>query len=57
MKICLVVYMVGWDVKTGGACNMFLAGEVATPVTEETTTPNEESKDVVPASTEETPAG
>jgi hypothetical protein len=49
--------MVGWDVKTGGACNMFLAGEVATPVTEETTTPNEESKDVVPASTEETPGG
>jgi hypothetical protein len=30
-------------------------GEVATPVTEETTTPNEESKDAVPASTEETP--
>ncbi len=36
---------------------MFLAGEVTTPVTEETTTPKEESKDVVPASTEETPGG
>ncbi len=52
--------MVGWDVKTvwhGGTCNMFLAGEVTTPVTEETTTANEESKDVVLPSTEETPGG
>jgi hypothetical protein len=32
-------------------------GEVTTPVTEETTTANEESKDVVLPSTEETPGG
>ncbi|CAK9227390.1 unnamed protein product [Sphagnum troendelagicum] len=30
-------------------------GEVATPLTEDTTTPNEESKDAVPVNTEETP--